>query len=556
MRRLRWAVMFVAFALGWANAAHAWDEIQAVVAREAADCVSWSARRIDCFARSPSGSLVWTHRDKGVWSAPQDLGGKLAAAPSCIVRGPGGINCFAISAKGVLATIYLNGVKWSAWASLGGELKPSRVSCVSSARDRIACFARGRGDQLVTRRWNGGKAWEPWRNLGGALTADPDCIIVGAGNAACFARGASGELVAFLPDAGGRSGGWTTLGGRIEGRPSCVRLKSGDAACAAPSRSGRLHVWRGMPFFGQNPGLITSTDENVTAEPACALDAGAFVCFTRNSRGLLVRRSLGNGADTTHDGLVEAPLTAAIACLSFGEAGIGCALTDTDRRLHFASDASLRPDAADEPAGPAEARTETGEWYLSNLATRETCRVQLTDDVAFGAKRLRVQRRCRAVDLPARPAQWDDDDDDEIVFLAADGRILMRFEQTESGRWVSAASGAGFLLSREAPGETGEPAMARPADGQEAELVGPWRVTADGIGPLCTIRLTNARIDDGFAIRPDPDCDPRFMAVRYWTESGAALVFVGPGNVVVARFDSAGPGSWRSQALGGLTLTR
>ena len=158
------AVLSLAAALSGAVATQAWDEIQPAVAREAGDCVTWSANRIDCFSRSPSGSLTWIYRDHGRWSAPQDLGGKLAAAPSCVARGPGGINCFAISAKGVLATIYLNGTKWGAWASLGGTLKPSRVSCLSHARDRIVCFARGRTDQLMTRRWNGGKAWEPWRD--------------------------------------------------------------------------------------------------------------------------------------------------------------------------------------------------------------------------------------------------------------------------------------------------------------------------------------------------------------------------------------------------------
>jgi hypothetical protein len=89
-----------------------------------------------------------------------------------------------------------------------------------------------------------------------------------------------------------------------------------------------------------------------------------------------------------------------------------------------------------------------------------------------------------------------------------------------------------------------------------AELFGRWRVVADGEGELCSLRLTNARVGAGYAAHWGPECDLRFAGIRYWAESGAALVFVGQGNVILARFDSAGPGSWRSQALGGLTLTR
>lgn len=559
------AVLSLVVALLGTNPARAWDEVQPAVAREAGDCVSWSPNRVDCFSRSPSGSLTWVYRDHGKWSAPQDLGGKLAAPPSCVARGPGGINCFAISAKGVLATIYLNGAKWGAWASLGGELKPSRVACLSHARDRIVCFARGNTDQLMSRRWNGGKAWEPWRDLGGALSADPECIVVGLAGAACFGRSATGELVAFLPDATGKSGGWTTLGGRIEGKPSCVRLKSGDAACAAQSRSGRLHVWRGMPVFAQNPGLVTSTDDEVTTEPACALEGSTLVCFTRNSRRQLVRRSLGTGADTSHDGVLLAPQMAAITCLSIGEASVGCALTDADRKLHFAANQDLQAGGIAEadtppPAGTGGPESLEGPWYLSNLGTGGMCRIQLSDELAFGAKRLRAGPRCRIVDLPSRPAQWDEDGD-ELLFLRADGGIILRLHATQDGRWIGARNDTSFLMTRGVPEETNGLTTSPPnGDAQNepaaAELFGRWRVVADGVGELCTIRLTNARVDAGFAARWDPDCDRRFDGIRYWAESGAALVFVGQGNVILARFDSAGPGAWRSRALGGLTLTR
>ncbi len=446
--------MVLGAALACPRVAGAWTEIQSGVMREAPECVSWAPGRVDCLTRLANGHLSWIFLAGGKWSAPRDLGGALAAPPSCVVRGPGGINCFATSAKGVLATINLNGAAWSKWSSLGGDLIPSRVSCVSFARDRMACFARGRQGQLMMRRWSGGKTWDAWRDLGGALSADPDCIQVGNAGAACFGRAVSGELVAFLPDPTGKTGGWTSLGGRIEGRPSCVRLKSGEAACVAQSRSGRLHMWRGMPLYAENAGITTSTDDVTGQEPACALQAGTLVCFTRNAQRQLVRRSLGSGVDTTHDGILDAPAFGAIACLSIGPDGLGCVLTDADRKLQFAAGQELEAGTVEEPTTAADEGAE-GAWYLSNLQTGGACRVRLSSDPAFSAKRLRVGPACRRVGLPARPTQWDQDES-QLLFLGSDGQVLVRFHSTRAGRWISPRRDAAFLLTREPPEETGE----------------------------------------------------------------------------------------------------
>lgn len=409
----------------------------------------------------------------------------------------------------------------------------------------------------MSRRWSGGKTWEPWRDLGGVLSADPECILVGSANAACFGRSPKGELIAFLPDPAGKSGGWSTLGGRIEGKPSCVRLKSGEAACVSQSRGGRLHMWRGMPLFAQNAGLTTSIDDVVSQEPACALQAATLVCFTRNGRRQLVRRSLGADADTSHDGPLETPPVSALMCLSMGTDGLGCALTDTDQKLHFASNQELDAGIAEQPETAADQGAE-GSWYLSNLGSGGTCRVMLSGDIAFGAKRLRVGPLCRGVGLPARPVQWDQDES-ELLFLAGDGKIVMRFRSTQTGRWISPRRRAAFMLTREPPEDVGDltPSQTEPtADpALRAEMFGPWRVFA-GNQLLCALRLTNARTEAGFAVEWEPGCEGRFTGIRYWTESDAALVFVGPGNIVVARFDSAGPGAWRTQNYGGLSLKR
>ncbi len=556
--RIAFALLVLMLALVYSGAAQAWDEIHPGVAREASECVSWAPGRIDCFTRTASGSLSWVFRQNGQWSTQYDLGGTLAAAPSCLVRGPGGLHCFATSAKGVMATIHLNGNAWSKWSSLGGDLIPSRVSCVALARDRMACFARGRQGQLMMRRWMGGKSWDPWRNLGGSFSADPDCLHANGDGAACFGRAADGELVAYLPDPAGKSGGWTSLGGRVEGKPSCVRLRSGDAACVAKSRSGRLYMWRGMPLLAQIAGITTSSDAVTTQEPSCTLLAGDLICFLRDAQRRLVRRSLGTGADTSRDGILESPPVSAVSCLAIAADQIGCALTGGDQKLQFASGPKLEAGSAEDPATAADQEAQ-GIWYLSNLQTGRACRVELLPDLAYGAKRLRIRPACNRVGLPARPAQWDQDEN-ELMFLAADGRSLVRFHSTRAGRWISPRRDQAFLLTREPPEQTGEASTladtptAQP--GLRAAIIGPWRVFADGAGFVCTIKLTEFRAGTGYAAHLDQACGTHISGVRYWNESGSGLVFVGSGEMVLARFEPLAPGKWRAQNLGGLTLMR
>ena len=556
---LRFALLLLL--LAFAAPAMALDPIQSGVAREAPKCISWAPGRVDCFTRSPAGSLTWIYLQNEQWSAPKDLGGKLAAPPSCVARGPGGINCFAPSTKGVLATINLNGKTWSAWSSLGGDLAPSRPACLALARDRLACYARGRRGQLLVRRWGGGKAWDPWQDLGGALASDPECIAVGGAGIACFGRSPSGELIGFLPDASGKKGAWAQLGGRISGTPSCARLKSGEAACAAQSRSGRLYLWRGMPLDkSEEPGRVVQNDEATADDPTCIMQAGAFVCFLRGPGRELVRRSLIGETETATDGELDLPQAIGLSCLTLNSDGvIGCGLTGDDRKLYFASAEALEAGGASEPETGAAYEEAEGAWFLSNVDTGASCRVMLTGREAFGGKRLQMGPRCRAVGIAERPVQWDQDEEG-LLFLARDGEIVLRFNPAHAGRWMTPRKGAALMLSRDPPGAGNEPPVSAmipgPADTRLSEMFGPWRVVNDTAGYLCTMQLTNRRAATGYEISWDPACESRFPAVRYWTESAGAIVFVGPSDIVVARFDANGPGKWRLQGHAGITLIR
>lgn len=551
---------------------------------EAPECVSWAAGRIDCFVRSSSGRLTWSFSQKGKWSAPRDLGGVLASAPSCIVRGPQGINCFAISAKGMLATIALNGSTWSKWGSLGGPLKPSRVSCVGLGRDRIACFALGSNGALMQRTWNGGKVWDPWRNLGGALSSDPECVAANA-SPACFGRSATGELAAYFFDATGRRGGWASLGARIEGKPSCVRPQSGEATCVAQGLSGRLQIWRGMAALGAGGGITTSSDDVTAGDPACALQGHKLVCFTRDAQRQLTRRTIGAGGDTSRDGVLASPAVAGVQCLSLGNEGLGCIVADTGGKLHYASGQALEAGTVVEPSTAADEEAQ-GVWFLTNLSSGAMCRAHLGSE---GGKRLRLGPRCRRLGVPGVAVQWDQAEN-TLLFLNPDGSVALRFHSTQTGRWISPRRSEAFMLSRETPEgvsemvdtpaampateppaspsappieETPSPAPQPSAENRVgeapdiyAEMTGSWRVFSDESGFVCSINLSELPGRRGLVAFSDDACDSLLPPIDTWRDAGQAMLLFSPNGRLVARFDAVQQGRWRAENMGGITLTR
>ena len=556
-----------------------WQTIETAVSKEPAECVSWSEGRIDCFARSFGGSLSWITFDNGAWSAPKNLGGTLSAVPSCVVRGPGGINCFAPTSRGVLATIYLNGNNWSKWESLGGTLIPSRASCVSTAKDRIVCFSRDVQGQLVERVWNGGRTWEPWRNRGGLLTADPECLVVGASSAACFGRGADGALVAFLPDATGKSGGWTTLGGRIEGKPSCLRLKSGDVSCVAIGRNRNLQTWHGVALFAQENGTFGSINAVATSEPSCALKGDEMTCAWRDQAQQLVRKTFSSNAAPAPEQISGAPLVAAVSCLAFQTNAVGCVVADNKKALRFSDFGSAKPietptevvaKRGDKSDAKIEAKLDAppinnklefdGIWFLTNLASGAQCRVALSAKPDVTKNELNVSSKCRSIGVPASLAYWRQDSGG-VHFLGHDRKARLHFSSAGEGRWISPKRESAFLLARQSVDSKQKP-IQTPASfsGKDQNgappMAGAWRVLDDQAKAVCTIELSRKRTSGGYAIERDPACAGRYDNAQYWNESGAGLVLVGSGHVVVARFVAAGQDRWRAQSASGISLVR
>ncbi len=547
--------------------AAAWDVVLNNAAREAPECVSWGAGRLDCFIRQSNGHLAWVAYAQGKWSPAQDLGGDLPVGVDCVVRGPGGINCFAPSAKGVLAEIHLNGAKWSAWSSLGGELAIGRASCVSLSTDHIACFARSKRGQLVSRRWDGGASWSEWSNLGGALTADPACVVLGGARVACFGRGPDAQLVAYLPnDAVGTAGMWVTYGGHVEGRPACSALNATDIACAARGEGDKLFVVRGSAIAGRATGKLVATGDPATADPTCVAESSDFTCFVRNSSRRLLRRTIAANGDMS-DGrtLDSAPELTGAICLSMQTTALVCLIGDTERRIQFAMGGELNGEQITGAEATGVDESPQGNWYLSSLETNLTCRVRLFADKDDGSKRLDFDPGCEELPVVSRASQWDEEED-LLEFMTPRGRVVARFRLTGSGRWISPSPRSPYMLSRDRPegaaSETSDetpPTGLRFDEGDTRGLVGQWRLS-DGAGDRsCGVRLTDWPAGGGNAVVLNGPCPSDFRAVQSWSMDRNAVVLATGDGRIVARFTRQSPGAWQgenAQGTASYALTR
>jgi hypothetical protein len=65
-----------------------WQPVHRGVSSEAPECVSWADDRVDCLVRTFGNGMSWVYVEAGGWNLPRNLGGDLAASPSCISRAP------------------------------------------------------------------------------------------------------------------------------------------------------------------------------------------------------------------------------------------------------------------------------------------------------------------------------------------------------------------------------------------------------------------------------------------------------------------------------------
>ena len=80
-------------------------------------CVSWSANRIDCFARGTDNAMWHRWWDGAAWAGWESLGGILTSDPQCTSWSANRIDCFGRGLDNALWHRSWNGASWSGWAS-------------------------------------------------------------------------------------------------------------------------------------------------------------------------------------------------------------------------------------------------------------------------------------------------------------------------------------------------------------------------------------------------------------------------------------------------------
>jgi hypothetical protein len=386
------------------------------------------------------------------------------------------------------------------------------------------------------------------------------------GRIACFGRGPDGQLVAYLPSDTGGTGMWVTYGGRVQGQPSCGVLNATDIACAVRGDGDRLFVVRGSAIAGRATGKLVATSDPATADPTCVVTGSDLTCFVRNANRRLVRRTIAASGDMS-DGrtLNDAPESTGVTCLAMQSTALACLVSDTEHRIQFAMGGDLNGEqlaGADTSGGVDE--SPQGDWYLSSLETSDHCRVKLFADKEDGSKRLELEPDCDDLPGVSRATQWDEEED-VLEFMTRRGRVVARFRLTGSGRWISPSPRSPYMLSRERPdGAAGAPSdEAAPGlrfdEGDARGIVGQWRLSDDGGGRSCGVRLTDWPAGGGNAVVLNGRCPSDFRDVQFWSMDRRSVVLVEGDGQVVARFARQSPGMWQgenAQGTASYTLSR
>jgi hypothetical protein len=279
----------------------------------AAHCVSWGPRRLDCFSRGGGRNFVHRWRNGETWSGWEDLGGTISGIGSCTTWGENRIDCFARGSGGLWHRWYEGGRTWvtmanpftGGWEPLGGTIH-SQPSCVAARPNLIDCFARGDGDVMVSRAWDGAH-WSDWRAHPGLFVQGaPHCIVVNDGSSDiagmmiyCVARGPDSGLWLNRMSASHADGRWESLGGVVTSQPSCVARAVNDFHCFVRGTDNALHR---VQLESLNRPVWDSWGGVLASDPSCvSYHRDRIDCFVRGTDGAMFQISSTTRKDTALD---------------------------------------------------------------------------------------------------------------------------------------------------------------------------------------------------------------------------------------------------------------
>jgi hypothetical protein len=174
----------------------------------------------------------------------------------------------------------------------------SQADCVSTAVNRIDCFAMAFGGVVARRQWDG-QTWQPWRALPSISVQQgvtPECVGWDQGRIDCFARDTNAGVLSLpsgrplhFPVTTGSA--WAEMGippGVLDSDPECLSAQAGRLDCFGRGTDGALYhnilrngVWSG--WIGRGDQI------HERAKPSCvaAVQRGSILCmFITPAKGL------------------------------------------------------------------------------------------------------------------------------------------------------------------------------------------------------------------------------------------------------------------------------
>lgn len=303
-----------------------WESLGGVILEDQS-CTSWSADRIDCFARGTDAAMWHRWWDGSRWGGWESLGGVILESPDCVSWGPNRIDCFARGTDQAMWHRWWDGARWGGWDNLGGVIQ-DKPECISWGPNRLDCFGRGL-DGAMHHRWWDGSRWGGWENLGGVILEAPECVAWGSNRIDCFARGTDAAMHHRWWD-GTRWGGWESLGGVILEKPECVAWGANRLDCFARGTDRAMyHRW----WDGARWGGWESLGGIILEEPECvAWGPNRLDCFARGTDLALHHRwwdgNAWGGWESLGGVILEKP-----ECTSWAANRLDCFVRGTDRAM-------------------------------------------------------------------------------------------------------------------------------------------------------------------------------------------------------------------------------
>ena len=197
-------------------------------------------------------------------------------------------------------------------------------------------------------------------------------------------------------------------------------------------------------------------------------------------------------------------------------------------------------DASAQQAPSDSVNAMVGAWEFSNAERDKTCVLTFRLDAVGGNYALDPAKNCAAT-FPAikDAAQWNRGKDDSLSFLDGKGKLLLAFDEVESGLFESQrSSDALYFLQAVAALEGRE----RTPD----QMFGDWAFARSNAKPICQISLVSEAADtSGFVITLKPGCDPLItnFSPKLWRMDHGQLVIVSTRGDVW-RLEESDPTTW------------